>query len=57
MDVEKLNREYKSLKKAIGDKANLRGLAETCVCLANGQGGKLYIGCLLYTSPSPRDRG
>ena len=44
MDVEKFNIEYKSLKKAIGDKARLRDVAETCVCLANGQGGKLYIG-------------
>jgi len=44
MDVEKFNIEYKSLRKAMGEKARLRDLAETCVCLANGQGGKLYIG-------------
>ncbi|MFA7084084.1 MAG: hypothetical protein WC141_06055 [Arcobacteraceae bacterium] len=27
--------EYKSLKKAIGQKADLKDLAKTCVCLAN----------------------
>lgn len=35
MSVEDKNKEYKSLKKAIGDKANHRDLAETCVCFAN----------------------
>lgn len=36
--------EYKSLKKAIGSKANLNDIAKTCVCLANAQGGYLFIG-------------
>lgn len=34
----------KALKKAIGTKANLRDLAETCVCFANAQGGEIIIG-------------
>lgn len=36
--------EYKSLKKAIGEKSDLKELAKTCVCLANAQGGYLFIG-------------
>ncbi|MBE0497193.1 MAG: putative DNA binding domain-containing protein [Campylobacterales bacterium] len=36
--------EYKSLKKAIGKNADLKDLARTCVCLANTQGGYLFIG-------------
>jgi ATP-dependent DNA helicase RecG len=36
--------EYKSLKKAIGKSADLKDLAKTCVCLANTQGGYLFIG-------------
>ena len=36
--------EYKSLKKAIGKSADLKDLAKTCVCLANAQGGYLFIG-------------
>ena len=36
--------EYKSLKKVIGKSADLKDLAKTCVCLANAQGGYLYIG-------------
>ncbi|TAF45799.1 MAG: hypothetical protein EAZ64_03615 [Sphingobacteriales bacterium] len=44
MRVEDKNRDYKSLKKAIGDKANHRDLAETCVCFANAQGGEIVIG-------------
>lgn len=36
--------EYKSLKKAIGHNAKLSDLAKTCVCLANAQGGYLFIG-------------
>ena len=35
--------EYKSLKKIVG-KSNLKELAKTCVCLANAQGGYLFIG-------------
>lgn len=44
MSIENKSREYKSLKKAIGDKANHRDLAETCVCFANAQGGEIVIG-------------
>lgn len=42
--VEGQNIEYKSLKKAIGKQADLKSLAETCVCFANAQGGRLVIG-------------
>ncbi len=44
METEHTQKEYKSLKKAYGTKANLKELAETCVCFANAQGGVLYIG-------------
>lgn len=44
MEIEHSQIEYKSLRKAYGAKANLKELAETCVCLANAQGGMLYIG-------------
>lgn len=36
--------EYKSLKKVVGKSADLKDLAKTCVCLANAQGGYLFIG-------------
>lgn len=36
--------EYKSLKKVVGSKADMKDLAKTCVCLANAQGGYLFIG-------------
>jgi ATP-dependent DNA helicase RecG len=36
--------EYKSLKKVVGKSANLKDLAKTSVCLANAQGGYLFIG-------------
>lgn len=41
---ENSNTEYKSLKKAIGQKSDVESLAETCVCFANAQGGTLIIG-------------
>lgn len=41
---ENSNLEFKSIRKAIGQKSNLDSLAETCVCFANAQGGKLIIG-------------
>lgn len=44
MQVEDKNRDYKSLRKAIGKQADLKSLAETCVCFANAQGGELIIG-------------
>lgn len=42
--IEGQNIEYKSLKKVIGNTADIRSLAETCVCFANAQGGKIIIG-------------
>ena len=44
MQHEDLNIEYKSLKKVIGKNADLKSLAETCVCFANAQGGQIFIG-------------
>jgi ATP-dependent DNA helicase RecG len=44
METEHMSIEYKSLKKAVGTKANFKELAETCVCFANSQGGSLFIG-------------
>lgn len=44
MEIEHTQIEYKSLRKADGEKANMKELAETCVCLANAQGGVIYIG-------------
>jgi len=44
MTPEDKNKDYKSLRKAIGSKANHRDLAETCVCFANAQGGEIIIG-------------
>lgn len=43
-NIEDKNKDYKSLKKAIGSKSDLSSLAETCVCFANAQGGQLIIG-------------
>jgi ATP-dependent DNA helicase RecG len=42
--MENSNREYKSLRKAIGKQADLKSLAEACVAFANAQGGELIIG-------------
>ncbi len=36
--------DFKSLKKAIGSKSDVESLAETCVCFANAQGGKIVVG-------------
>ncbi|TQD38521.1 ATP-binding protein [Haloflavibacter putidus] len=44
MQQEDKNREYKSIKKVFGKSADLKSLAETCVCLANAQGGQIFIG-------------
>jgi ATP-dependent DNA helicase RecG len=41
---EDRNIEFKSIKKAIGQKSDVESLAETCVCFANAQGGSLVIG-------------
>ncbi|MFO7791326.1 MAG: AlbA family DNA-binding domain-containing protein [Bacteroidota bacterium] len=42
--IENKDRDYKSLRKAIGRKADLKKLAEACVCFANAQGGEIIIG-------------
>jgi len=44
MLAEDINRDYKSIRKAIGKQADLKSLAETCVAFANAQGGELIIG-------------
>lgn len=53
---EGLSIEYKSLRKAVGAKKNLQGLAETCVCFANAQGGILTIGIEDESSAPPADQ-
>lgn len=42
--IEDKNKEYKSLRKVTGKTADLKKLAETCVCFANAQGGEIIIG-------------
>lgn len=42
--IEDKNRDYKSLRKVVGKTADLKKLAETCVCFANAQGGEIIIG-------------
>lgn len=42
--TEGSNLDFKSLKKALGQKSDVESLAETCVCFANAQGGTLVIG-------------
>lgn len=44
MQTENANTEYKGLSKVTGSKPDLKSLAETCVCMANAQGGTIYIG-------------
>lgn len=41
---EDSNIDFKSLRKAIGAKSDAESLAESCVCFANAQGGRLVIG-------------
>ena len=41
---ETLTKEYKSIKKIKTGSADFKDLAKTCVCLANAQGGEIYIG-------------
>lgn len=56
MQVEDKNRDYKSLRKAIGKQADLKSLAETCVCFANAQGGELIIGIEDKASEPPQNQ-
>ncbi len=44
MQQEDKNRDYKSLRKAIGKQTDIKSLAEVCVAFANAQGGELIIG-------------
>jgi len=53
---EDSNIDFKSLKKAIGQKSDVESLAETCVCFANAQGGKLVIGIENKESEPPANQ-
>lgn len=53
MLVEDKNRDYKSIRKAIGSKSDLESLAESCVAFANAQGGELVIGIENEASDPP----
>jgi ATP-dependent DNA helicase RecG len=53
---EDSNLDFKSLKKAIGQKSDVESLAETCVCFANAQGGKLVIGVENRESEPPANQ-
>ena len=44
MKPESQHIEYKSLKKVLGPKADLKNLAEHCVAFANAQGGIIVVG-------------
>ena len=47
--------EYKRLDK-INGKSNLEALAKECVCFANAQGGKLYLGIDEKTKEPPKEQ-
>ena len=51
--IEDKQRDYKSLRLAIGPKADLKKLAEVCVCFANAQGGEIVIGIEDVASEPP----
>ena len=50
---ENHNIEFKSLKKAIGNKSNFDELAELAVCFANASGGTIFIGIENNTKEPP----
>ena len=54
--IEDKQRDYKSLRLAIGPKADLKKLAEVCVCFANAQGGEIVIGIEDAASEPPTDQ-
>tara|TARA_Y100000114_G_scaffold156111_1_gene182154 strand:- start:44175 stop:45824 length:1650 start_codon:yes stop_codon:yes gene_type:complete len=56
MSVEDKNKDYKSLRKAVGAKSNHRDLSETCVCFANSQGGEIIIGIEDKESVPPKNQ-
>jgi len=53
---EDSNIDFKSLKKAFGNKSDVESLAETCVCFANSQGGTLIIGIENKSSEPPTNQ-
>ena len=52
--IESKDRDYKSLQLAISPQANLKKLAEVCVCFANAQGGEIVIGIEDADSEPPK---
>lgn len=54
--VEDKNKDYKSIRKAFGKQADLKSLAETCVCFANAQGGEIIIGIEDKESEPPKSQ-
>jgi len=44
MSLEDQNTDRKSLRSIVGRTADWEALARTCVCFANGSGGRLLIG-------------
>ncbi|WP_299050188.1 ATP-binding protein [uncultured Polaribacter sp.] len=54
--VEDKNKDYKSIRKVIGKQADLKSLAETCVCFANAQGGEIIIGIEDKESEPPKNQ-
>jgi ATP-dependent DNA helicase RecG len=54
--IEDKQRDYKSLRLAIGPKADLKKLAEVCVCFANAQGGEIVIGIEDAASEPPTNQ-
>ncbi|MDA3892067.1 MAG: putative DNA binding domain-containing protein [Salinivirgaceae bacterium] len=54
--IEDKNKDYKSLRKVTGKSADLKKLAETCVCFANAQGGEIIIGIEDKNSEPPKNQ-
>ncbi|MCL5246533.1 putative DNA binding domain-containing protein [Cellulophaga sp. 20_2_10] len=53
---ESSNIDFKSLKKVIGPRSDLKSLAETCVSFANAQGGAIIVGIEDRKSEPPRNQ-
>jgi ATP-dependent DNA helicase RecG len=56
LQAENQQREYKSVRLIQGAKPDLASLSETCVCLANAQGGLIFIGIEDDTRLPPPDQ-
>ncbi|MEC5395752.1 ATP-binding protein [Bergeyella sp. RCAD1439] len=56
MNVEQNTIEYKSLKKITTGDKGVKELSVTCVCLANAQGGIIYIGIEDKTLEPPKNQ-